>query len=155
MLVITSLWFSSPLIAIAPVEAQNGSVQVLATILGNSLSDVKTDPKLIVENLVVSEMENCESGYNPSATNPMDKDGTPSYGLLQFKPDTLIHYVEKYKMMNTDGWEKIDAINWAYDGELVESIFRKMLYDKDVVWTNEFPACYKQHQDLFNRFWNI
>ena len=155
MLVITSLWFSSPLIAIAPEAHQNGVEQVLATIMDNSLSAVETDPKLIVENQVVYEMENCESGGNPSATNPMDKDGTPSYGLLQFKPDTLIHYVEKYKIMNTNSWEKVDAINWAYDGALVESIFRKMLYDKDVVWTNEFPACYKQHQELFNRFWNI
>ena len=116
---------------------------------------MKIDPKLIVENEIVDKMEYCESGYNPLALNPMDKDHTPSYGLLQFKPETLISYTNRYGLMNTNGWEISDAMNWAYDGQFVESIFRKMLYDKKVVWTQEFPDCYRRNQSLFNQFFSL
>ena len=38
---------------------------------------------------IMRDLIQCESGGNPKAINPYDLDKTASYGILQFKPQTL------------------------------------------------------------------
>lgn len=105
--------------------------------------------------LIVEKMAICESSNNPSAINPNDLDNTPSYGRFQFKPTTLLHFVNKYKLADTTGWDIIDATNWCFDGQFTEKIFRKMLDDKSVNFSTEFPACFKKNKLLFEKYWNL
>ena len=69
-------------------------------------------------------LEWCESKGKPSAVNPKDRDNTPSYGILQFKPSTLAYFKKQYgitgELMNPDTQEAIvtqmilkGGINWA------------------------------------------
>lgn len=104
---------------------------------------------------VLQAMLDCESGDNPNAKNPCDQDGTPSYGCLQFKPLTLKYYVDRYQLASTSEWSIDDMIALTYNCDLEKTIFRKMLDDKDVVWTSEFPTCYRLHEKLFLEYWNL
>lgn len=78
-------------------------------------------------------LEWCESKGNPNAINPKDRDNTPSYGILQFKPSTFILYQKQY----------------ATDGELMdptaqESIVEQMIIKDNVKWSQQFPDCVKK-----------
>lgn len=75
----------------------------------------------------------CESNGRPEAVNPKDRDGTPSYGLLQFKPSTFEMFSRAY----------------GIEGELMNpeaqtAIVIRMMDDKSVVWENQFPACVRK-----------
>ena len=96
----------------------------------------------------------CESSNNPNALNPCDKDFTPSYGCLQFKPNTLKGFAQQYKLADTTQWDRADAINWTYDCAFEKTIFLKMLDDDKVIWTREFPDCYAKYKILFANYWN-
>lgn len=81
----------------------------------------------------LAKLEMCESSGRPEAVNPNDLDGTPSYGLLQFKPSTFELFQKKYEI----------------EGELMDpdaqrAIVRKMMDDPSVRWENQFPACVKR-----------
>ena len=81
----------------------------------------------------------CESTGNPNAVNPKDLDGTPSYGLLQFKKGTLYNYLLKYKIL--PDIERQEVMNVIFDGDLQIRIFKKMMEDPSVNLSAEFPAC--------------
>lgn len=107
---------------------------------------------------IVGAMIVCESGGNDSALNPCDKDKTPSFGRLQFKPETLKRYVLKYEFFSqeeVDAWTWDDLMEHVWDGELQERIFRKMLDDSDVNFAWEFPDCYRRHWQLFQNYWRF
>ena len=46
----------------------------------------------------LQKLIHCESRGVPTAINPVDLDGTPSYGLLQFKPSTFTGYRKQYQL---------------------------------------------------------
>lgn len=73
----------------------------------------------------------CESHGNPEAINPLDRDGTPSYGLLQFKPSTFTGYRKQY------GLKEAELMNPEAQKETV----RHMMKDPNVNWYQLFPAC--------------
>jgi hypothetical protein len=75
----------------------------------------------------------CESGGNPGAVNPLDLDGTASYGLLQFKPSTFDMYQKRYGIEGE-----------LMDPEAQKSIVRRMMDDDVVRWQNEFPDCVRK-----------
>lgn len=75
----------------------------------------------------------CESGGNPNALNPVDNDGTPSHGLLQFKDTTFTMYSERYGVKGE-----------LYDPEVQKQLVRFMMDDSRVNWFNEFPACVRR-----------
>ncbi len=78
----------------------------------------------------LSVLEWCESQGIPSAVNPKDRDGTPSFGAFQFKPGTFKMYSEKYGLTGQ-----------LMDYGSQRAILGRMLDDKDVKWQNEFPGC--------------
>ena len=75
----------------------------------------------------------CESQGNPKAINPKDRDGTPSYGLLQFKPSTFEMFSKAYGIEGE-----------LMDPEAQKAIVVRMMDDKSVVWENQFPACVRK-----------
>ena len=137
----------------APTINHNQSWDTLQTIQDNSLVSTKVDPKIVAENILVDKMAVCESTDNPLAVNLVDRDGTSSFGRFQFKPQTLKYYAEKYNLADISAWEKEDIMNWIYDGNFQEQIFRKMLYDKDIIWKQEFPTCFRRYYNLFLELW--
>lgn len=76
----------------------------------------------------------CESTGNPAAINPKDRDGTPSYGLLQFKPSTFVYFAERYRIKGT-----------LMDANAQRAIVRKMMNDATVDWLQQFPDCVANH----------
>lgn len=82
----------------------------------------------------LADLEQCESRGNPGAINPEDRDGTPSYGLLQFKPSTFEMFAKAY----------------GIEGELMDpdaqrNIVRRMMHDPSVRWETQFPDCVKKY----------
>lgn len=77
----------------------------------------------------------CESGGDPNALNPVDLDGTPSHGILQFKDTTFEMYRLRYDM---------GAVA-LYDAEAQKQMVRFMMDDPRVRWENEFPDCVRKH----------
>ena len=76
----------------------------------------------------------CESSGNPEAINPKDKDGTPSYGLLQFKPSTFTGYRKQYGLPEAE----------LMDPEAQKETVRHMMQDEFVNWHQQFPACVRR-----------
>jgi len=81
----------------------------------------------------LAELISCESRGNPEAINPKDRDGTPSYGLMQFKPSTFEMFKKAYGIEGE-----------LMDPEAQKAIVRRMMDDKSVVWENQFPACVRK-----------
>lgn len=75
----------------------------------------------------------CESNGRPEAVNPKDRDGTPSYGLLQFKPSTFAFFSKAYGIEGE-----------LMDPEAQKAIVIRMMDDKSVLWENQFPACVRK-----------
>jgi len=75
----------------------------------------------------------CESSGNQKAINQNDSDGTPSYGLLQFKPSTFEMFSKKYQV-------KGDLMDPVAQRRIVE----RMTMDEKVKFKNQFPACVKK-----------
>lgn len=80
-------------------------------------------------------LEWCESRGRVQAVNPKDRDNTPSYGLLQFKPATFNYYAEKYGIATTS--------KGYMDGGVQELIVEQMIL-KGVDWSQQFPDCTKR-----------
>lgn len=96
-----------------------------------------TPPKSILtarQTIWLNALEWCESKGNPSAINPRDRDNTPSYGLLQFKPSTYALYAKKIGLASTT-----DYMNPDGQKQIVEN----MIIDKDTNWLQQFPDCVK------------
>lgn len=73
----------------------------------------------------------CESGINRKAVLAVDRDGTPSIGILQFKQGTF------------DAWAKdYDLEGDIYDGTTQVAIVTQwILHPGTVDWTWQFPDC--------------
>lgn len=92
----------------------------------------------------IALLKKCESGGNPNALNPIDLDGTPSYGCFQFKISTWKNYVIKYNLFNWKELEEADWFNTMWSCDLQEIVVEKMFFDPNVkLRTTEFPTCSK------------
>jgi len=86
----------------------------------------------------------CESSGDNLAINPKDLDGAPSYGLAQWKPETLKYYATRYGLL-PDNLETSDYINWAFDPDLSYELLARMIGERDKInWKKEFPLCIKK-----------
>lgn len=75
----------------------------------------------------------CESQGNPNALNPVDLDGTPSHGILQFKESTFNEAARRYKISGG-----------LYDPEAQREIVRRWMDNPAVIWENQFPNCVRK-----------
>ena len=80
----------------------------------------------------LDDLVQCESRGNAAAINPKDRDGTPSYGLLQFKPSTFAEFSKAYGI--GDPAEYMDP-------EAQKEIVLRMMRDPSVRWSVQFPVC--------------
>lgn len=96
---------------------------------------------------IVDALILCESQGNPRAINPLDKDGTASWGILQFKPTSLRMYGIKYGYFG----EKV-SWDWVatklFDGELQKQIARQMITDPTIDKYNEWPVCWPKVKNI-------
>ncbi len=86
-------------------------------------------------------MARCESTNNPLAVNEVDLDGTPSYGLYQFKTGTFRHFVQKYDLFGWRDWTPAEWRKAIWQGDYQEMLVRQMVRDEDVDLHHEFPGC--------------
>jgi len=81
----------------------------------------------------LSKLIMCESSGRPEAINEIDLDGTPSYGLLQFKPSTFELFSKAYGIEGE-----------LMDPEAQKAIVRRMMDDPSIKWEKQFPACVRR-----------
>ena len=96
-------------------------------------------------NRVLTDLLKCESGYNALALNAVDRDNTPSFGALQFKPTTWTGVLQKYYDPNITPEQAFLKI---FDGDLQVKVW--VLWFEDGVktqawWDNQFPDCAKKY----------
>lgn len=93
-------------------------------------------------------LEWCESRGNNNAINPNDLDNTPSYGVFQFKPETLKYYLYRYEIISPEvlnTFEREDFINLSFDREIMYEVLNRMIGEKNKInWEKEFPYCVKK-----------
>lgn len=99
--------------------------------------EVKPEPSKVTpvnypQKAWLGALEWCESKGNPKAVNPKDRDNTPSYGLLQFKPGTFYGYAKRYGIPVTDYMNPAEQ----------EAVVMAMIQHRDEInWYQQFPAC--------------
>lgn len=94
---------------------------------------------------VLSQLLNCESGYNAIALNAVDRDNTPSFGALQFKPSTWFGVLQKYYDPYITPEQSFLKI---FDGDLQVKMFVRWFEDGTKGqdwWDSQFPDCAKKH----------
>lgn len=87
----------------------------------------------------IDRLVKCESHGDPKAVNPKDRDGTPSYGLLQFKPSTFAMFSVAYGIGSPEDY---------MDPASQRAIVRRMIKDPSVRWGQQFPVCVRVHIGL-------
>jgi len=152
LLIVSLCSLSQPLVALSPTIPSGNEFYIIS---GNSLkaktivTSVKfetlgvkfeeIDPEGYINALAV-----CESGNNQSAINPVDKDGTSSNGLFQFKRTTWKNYITKYNLFSWQAFEEEDFENALWDGYAQRIVVEKMFKDPEVNLWWEFPDCSQQ-----------
>lgn len=118
-----------------PVQAVAPSRSIVLSIKSAPGKDLApTNGLSATQSAWLLSLEKCESSGNPKAINPKDKDGTPSYGLLQFKPATLAMYQKRYGIKGQ-----------LMDPATQVAVAVEMIKDADAInWKREFPGCVKK-----------
>ena len=91
---------------------------------------------------ILKDLVPCESGGNPDAINPMDRDGTPSLGLVQFKPSTLYEEGRRYKIFADI--EPNEIQNIIFDPSIQIAVVSRMIEERGTqrsFWLQQFPGC--------------
>jgi len=83
----------------------------------------------------IGALQWCESRGNPDALNPNDRDNTPSYGILQFKPSTYYSFGKLYGIDTKPGYK---------DAETQIKIVEQMILRGGINWAQQFPDCTKK-----------
>lgn len=98
---------------------------------------------------ILADLRKCESSNNDTKINPVDTDGTSSYGRYQFKPSTLYYFATRYKILTNVEPKEIQ--NVIMDGELQERVLIEMLKEdsSEAFLLQQFPACSRKY-----KFWN-
>ncbi len=109
------------------VEAAKSSEPVATTTVATSTPQLSHRQKAWL-----GALEWCESRGNPDAVNPKDRDNTPSYGILQFKPGTFSEFAKLYSIASTTDYMDPDA---------QEAIVTQMILRDGVDWHQQFPVC--------------
>lgn len=90
-----------------------------------------TTPQMVKSEKWIHDLEGCESGFDETAINPEDLDGTPSYGCFQFKPGTFIAFSARYHLRGE-----------LMDCNAQREIVRRMVAEaENINWEQQFPGC--------------
>lgn len=116
-------------LGVATDHVRKAEGQTVATTTPEAIAPV--DPLTHRQRLWLGALEWCESRGIPSAVNPKDRDNTPSYGVLQFKPSTFKSFSRLYGITATS------TMNDAAQ----EAIVEQMIVRGGVNWHQQFPDC--------------
>ncbi|MCM8808512.1 MAG: hypothetical protein NC926_11375 [Candidatus Omnitrophica bacterium] len=112
-------------------------------IKNKNLEQLKDIEEQEIINKKFEELINCESSNNELAINRKDSDGTASFGLLQWKPETFRRLAVKYGIIG----EKADW-NWImtliFDRRVNKKIFTEIMNDTAENPYNLWPICCKK-----------
>lgn len=117
---------------------------------------------------ILPDLISCESRGKTTALNPVDLDGTASYGLLEFKPRTLWSEAIRYGLIPTStpksvliikGNPRLETneqrdLDIRYNAQLQVDVASHMIMDnwKDpAFWLQQFPGCYA----IYHTEWGI
>lgn len=130
-------WLVIALIALSPTAASKTEAVALETaeVVTPSPEEIALHER---REAWLKDLEMCESSGIPTAVNPNDLDGTPSYGAFQFKPSTFDAYVKKYGIAVPPGE------NFMHRETQIAIIWR-MMDDPAVRWHREFPDCVEKY----------
>lgn len=98
----------------------------------------KEDPLSYQQRAWLGALIWCESHGNPNAINKIDRDGTASYGILQFKPSTFQYYADRYGI---EVPVPIKTENSFMNPKVQIQIVEQMILRGDVKWSQQFPSC--------------
>lgn len=79
----------------------------------------------------LAHLMDCESDIDSTAINPNDLDNTPSWGILQFKPETFSSFAVKYGITG----------ELMHPESQVAIVTHWILNPGEVRWEQQFPAC--------------
>lgn len=92
-----------------------------------------TEPHLSSAQVIwLARLMSCESGIKASAVNPNDRDNTPSYGILQFKPSTFAFGARDAGIATTTPYMNPEA---------QVSIVTRWILKGGIDWHQQFPDC--------------
>jgi len=112
-------------------------IKVISTLYTPSVAATEAVAQLTGAQVTwLAKLITCESSGNPAAINPKDKDGTKSFGLLQFKPATFYAFAKAYG---------IQVGNYMDPDEQVEITSRMIQSSATIDWAVQFPACTKKY----------
>ena len=111
---------------------------------------------------ILPDLTRCESTDIATALNPEDRDNTASYGLLQFKPETLwseaIHYglipkntpLSVFEVIGSPKKQSVEQRNkeLIYAAQLQVDVAGHMIMDNTMdkaFWLQQFPQCYLKY----------
>ena len=122
-------------------------VGLLILISKNEMKKIPPEELIEIENQKINqlfeELVMCESSNNELAINRKDSDGTASFGLLQWKPETFRRLAVKYGIIG----EKADW-NWimtlVFDRRVNKKIFVEVMKDTTENPYNLWPICCKK-----------
>lgn len=94
---------------------------------------------------ILTDLISCESQGNERALNPKDRNGLPSYGLLQFQEATLRSVIKEFDLL--PDIEDKEVLNVIYDGNLQIKAFLAMYGEgRSPSWfKSQFPACSQRY----------
>lgn len=130
---LVAVWFVAAML-LAPATA--GKTEAHAQVVEDP---VTTELKQRRE-VYAHALEWCESKGKRGAINKVDRDGTPSYYALQFKPGTFLGYAVKYDLLPATTTDA-EVMVLMEDYDLTRAILWRMFDDPDVKWSREFPDC--------------
>lgn len=124
------------------------AIEYVEPMSAGDIIDSISDP---VIRKIIKDLSHCESGGNPLAVNPMDTDGTPSNGLLQFKDTTLLYFGQKYKTIPED-IELNEIQNIIFDPTIQIATAEAMLKNNtsEAFLRQQWPACSALHN-----YWHV
>jgi hypothetical protein len=98
--------------------------------------------------IILSDLMDGESWGDEYALNPKDKDRTPSYGCLQYKPSTLLMSVKDFNLL--PDIEDAEIMNVMFDCQLQVRAFLSTYGDGKPIswWQSQFPQV-----SLNNGYW--
>jgi len=123
---------------------KNQTQQVKNSDMANSTAVIveKDEEKDIVYEKMEKLME-CESSNNPLAINVRDKDGTASFGLAQYKPETFKEYGIKYGIIGEKAsWNWIMTL--IFDAKIQKKLTYEIIKNEPQTARKLWPVCAKR-----------
>jgi hypothetical protein len=140
---------NTPIAEAAQIQIQTDTIDYWLTLASSTKNSWSLPPYLtgVPRDRIMPNLISCESGGDPMAINPVDRDGTASIGLLEFKPETLYTNAIKYGLLSSST-PKSEIMKVIYNAQLQIDVASYMIennWHSVSWWAQQFPSCAKKH----------